>query len=65
MKRQRLPGSLGNSIELPGVMCGPLNCRELEKLTSKALKEAKGNFDASMPLSQSAKAKIMLMVLNA
>ena len=39
-------------------MDGPLYYRELEKNKTQALKEAKGNFDATMVLSQGAKAEL-------
>ena len=42
----------------PGVMYGPLYYRELDKDKTQALKEAKGDFDATMALSQSAKTEL-------
>ncbi|CAB4004433.1 Hypothetical predicted protein, partial [Paramuricea clavata] len=42
----------------PGVMYGPLYYRELDKDKTQALKEAKGDFDATMALSQGAKTEL-------
>ena len=42
----------------PGVMHGPLYYRALEKNKTQALKEAKGNFEATMSLSTDARIKL-------
>ncbi|CAB4032873.1 Transposon Ty3-G Gag-Pol poly, partial [Paramuricea clavata] len=42
----------------PGVMYGPLYYRELDKDKTQALKEAKGDFDVTMTLSQGAKTEL-------
>ena len=39
-------------------MYGPLYYRELDKDKTQALKEAKGDFDATMALSQNAKTEL-------
>jgi hypothetical protein len=48
----------------PGVMYGPLYYRALEHDKSLALKKAKGNFDATMSLSQAAKKELWWLVKN-
>ncbi len=48
----------------PGVMYGPLYYRALEHDKSLALKKAKGNFDATMSLSQEAKKELWWWVKN-
>jgi hypothetical protein len=48
----------------PGVMYGPLYYRALEHDKSLALKKAKGNFDATMSLSQAAKKELWWWVKN-
>ena len=42
----------------PGVMHGPLYYRALEKSKTQALREAKGNFEATMSLSKDAKIEL-------
>ncbi len=51
-------------VSFPGVMYGPLYYRALEHDKSLALKKAKGNFDATMSLSQAAKKELWWWVKN-
>ena len=48
----------------PGVKYGPLYYRDLDKNKTLALKKAKGNFDATMLLSQAAKRELQWWVDN-
>ena len=48
----------------PGVMHGPLYYRELEKNKTLALKEPKGNFEATMVLSQGARTELQWWEYN-
>ena len=49
---------------LPGVEYGPLHYRTLERDKTYALREHKGNFGASMTLSQSSKAELNWWIVN-
>ena len=49
----------------PGIKYGPLYYRDLDKNKTLALKKAKGNFDATMLLSQAAKRELQWWVDNA
>ena len=48
----------------PGVEHGPLHYRSLERDKSHALRENKGNFGASMTLSQSSRAELTWWIFN-
>ena len=49
----------------PGVMLGPLYFRHLETIKSQALKDNKGNFDASMSLNEKAKDELTWWINHA
>ena len=49
---------------LPGVEYGPLHYRSLERDKTDALKENKGNFGASMTLSQNARENLYWWIAN-